>query len=149
MEYLAADFFEDLRDRLGRQYPEAAGRVGWNLDTHASDSLLVDPDLTINGLLELFKNAFRFEGTALGCTTAGEADGILFVLRETTTAASPISPERWGREPLLTSHRGAYGLGLFRARQIFEKQGGSLEAVYSADNVLTTTVSLPRVPRAG
>lgn len=149
MEYPAADFFEDLQERLFRQEPERAGTVTWNVISAPTDVLLVDPNLSINGLLELFKNAFHFGSTSIRCATASDTRNISFILHENPLAAPTIPPERWGHEPLLSSRRGAFGLGLFRVRQILETQGGSLRFGYSAaGNVLTTTASFPRPAQA-
>lgn len=49
----------------------------------------------------------------------------------------------WGRTPLLTTRRNAYGLGAFRARRILEAQGSSLDYAHTAvDRALVTTVTL-------
>ena len=149
MEYPAADFFEDLQERLARQEPEAVKAVSWDVTNSRDDSLLVDPDLSINALLELIKNAFLFAGSSIRCTTTSSAASISFVLQENPASAPTISPSRWGHEPLLSSRRGALGLGLFRVRQILETQGGTLNSNYSeAENILTTTAAFPRAPRS-
>ena len=143
LEYPAGDLFEDLRERLARLQPAAADRVVWSLADDPAVSLLVDPDLTIGGLIELFTNSISFAGSSLQCTTANGAEAVSFMLCETPAVVPAVPTDQWGRTPLLSSRRGAYGLGLFRVHRIMEAQGGSLRATYAADeNVLTTTVTV-------
>ncbi len=146
LAYPAHDFFEDLRDRFGRLHPDAAGQIAWKIVV-GNGILYVDPDLTLIALLELLGNASHFGGAraAIGLLAEAEVGGrIIVTIRESHPQPPAVSPDDWGRAPLLTTRRGAYGLGLFRARRIIEAQGGALSAVYAeANHVLTTTISLP------
>ena len=58
LEYPASDLFEDLRARLERLHPDQARHVSWNVELAPSTVVLVDPDLSIGGLLEIFANGF-------------------------------------------------------------------------------------------
>ena len=127
--------------------PDRWKDVAWEIPLGSTVSLYVDPDLTINGLLELLGNSFRFGSSSIRCTTLQGPSHLSFVLHETPAAPPTIPPGRWGHEPLRTTWRGAYGLGLFRVRRIMEAQGGSLQVDYaSTGNLLTTTASLPLWP---
>jgi signal transduction histidine kinase len=146
LRYPAADFFEDLRDRFGRLYPAAAGRVSWKIlvDGVALD---IDPELSLSALLELLANALHFGGARAMIGFLAESSvegGITITLREAQDQPPAVPTEGWGRSPLLTTRRNAYGLGLFRARQIIEAQKGTLHAEYSTDQrVLATVITLP------
>lgn len=146
VEYPAAEFFDDLRERFAKLRPEARERIRWEIEPALTELLSVDPEQTFSALLELLSNALHF--------TAGEtppirvqvsaADGhAVFRLLEPQAAAPAVPPEDWGRAPLSTTRRGAYGLGLFGARRGLESQGGTLTMEYSSENhLLTTTVTL-------
>ena len=146
LSYPAKDFFEDLRDRFGRLHPDAAGKVAWKIAT-GDVALEVDPELSLSALLELLANAIHFGGESPAISLLAEAPaagGITVTLRESHSQPPAVAAGDWGRTPLLTTRRGAYGLGLFRVRRIIEAQGGTLRADYSAaNNVLTTMISLP------
>ena len=147
LSYPAADFFEDLRDRFGRLHPEAGDQVAWSIAV-AANALEIDPELSLSALLELLANALHFGGA--GATIAFRAEaradgGVTISLRETPQRPPAVPPEDWGRTPLLTTRRNAYGLGLFRVRQIIAAQRGTLHAAYSeTEGVLTTVIVLPR-----
>ena len=150
LDYPAADLFDDLRERLAKLFPEAAAKTAWHIELDPALLLLVDPDLTIGGLLELFANTVHFAATSVQCRAASDADTVSFILQEVSAAAPPIPPVLWGRTPLHSTRRGAYGLGLFRVHRILESQGGKMQAEYSPEeNLLTTTVTLPRTGGAG
>ena len=145
LDYPAGDFFEDLRERFDRQETAAKARVRWRVEVGAA-SLSVDPETTMSALLELLANALRFssEGTEIIFAVALDAAAAAVILRESQPAAPAIPLEDWGRSPLLSTRRGAYGLGLFRARRIVEAQGGSYGVEYSAaEQALTTRITLP------
>ncbi len=143
LDYPAADLFEDLRERFERLHPGVADKVSWDVRVGPATLLLVDPDLTINALLELLTNAIRSGATSMSCTAVDALLGASFILEETSATAPTIPTEEWG-DPLLTTRRGAYGLGLFRVRRILAAQGGSIAIHFSpTDQRLTTTVGLP------
>ena len=151
LEYPASEFFDDLRERLVKSHPGSEDRVAWETNFGPDSMLAVDPELTLSALLELLGNALVFSDVAgspihVEVSTAG--DRAIVTLHEPQPRRPDIAPQDWGRTPLLTTRRGAYGLGLFRARRSFEAQGGRLEVVYSAENQrLTTTVMLPITPQ--
>ncbi|MGI8891218.1 MAG: hypothetical protein ACR2G0_10610 [Chthoniobacterales bacterium] len=146
MRYLAAEFVEDLRAKLTGEKPETAAGVEWN-NSLADEALEIDPYLVQEAFLELFGNAIshgRAEGPLVfESRPAGEA--VEFLLREPKTKFEEPT-ENWGGHPVRKVRGGHYGLGLFRARSIFEAHHGTLHAHYDPSAAtLTTTVALPRL----
>lgn len=145
MRYLAREFVEDLEAKLSLEEPEEAAVVEWK-NSLGEEALEIDPHLLQKAFLELFSNAFahgRGEGAMVfESRPAGEL--IEFILREPKTKFEGTT-EDWGERPLGKSRRGHYGLGLFRARRIFEAHHGTLQAEFDPSaSILITTVALPR-----
>jgi K+-sensing histidine kinase KdpD len=144
MVYLAAEFLEDLRAKLGLEKPELATEVEWK-NSLGEEALEIDPHLLQEAFLELFCNAAaheRGEG-ALVFESRREGESIEFILREPKTNFDGET-ENWGGRPLRQIRSGHYGLGLFRARSIFEAHHGTLRAQFDpAASSLVTAVSLP------
>ena len=144
MVYLAAEFLEDLRAKLGLEKPELAAEVEWK-NSLGEEALEIDPHLLQEAFLELFCNAGaheRGEG-ALVFESRREGESIEFILREPKTNFDGET-ENWGGRPLRQIRSGHYGLGLFRTRSIFEAHHGTLRAQFDpAASSLVTTVSLP------
>ena len=144
MVYLAAEFFEDLRAKLGLEKPDLVTEVEWK-NALGEEALEVDPHLLEEAFLELFSNAaahHRGEGP-LAFQARRDGDSIEFILREPKTNFDGET-ENWGGRPLRQIRSGHYGLGLFRARSIFEAHHGTLRAQFDpAACSLVTTVSLP------
>src|SRR5438067_5717822 len=60
ISYPAADFIEDLKQKLAKEVPDNAAKVNW--DVQLKDAALkIDPQLAQQALLELFANAFQHE----------------------------------------------------------------------------------------
>src|SRR5437899_7488255 len=58
--YPAADFVEDLKEKLTKEFPDNAGKVIW--DVQLKDATLqIDPELAQQAFLEIFGNAFQHE----------------------------------------------------------------------------------------
>jgi K+-sensing histidine kinase KdpD len=144
MAYLASEFVADLRTKLGLEKPELAAEVEWN-NSLGQEALEIDPYLLQEAFLELFCNAAvhdRGEG-ALIFESRRESKSIEFILREPKTKFDGET-ENWGGRPLRQIRSGHYGLGLFRARSIFEAHHGTLRAQFDpAASSLVTEVSLP------
>ncbi len=146
MDYPAQDFFEDLRERFERLENAATAKAAW--DVHfAKAAIAIDPELTMTALLEVLGNVIRFGDGAADFSFSARPEGsdARITLVERKRAGTPlISTADWGRQPLQSSRRSAYGLGLFRATRVLEAQGGSIAATYSApDATLTTAITLP------
>lgn len=144
MRYLAAEFIEDLQAKLNREQPELAAGMEWKLSL-GEEALEIDPHLLQEAFLELLANASahgRGEG-ALVFEARREGATVEFVLREPKTKFEGTT-ENWGERPLGKVRSGHYGLGLYRARGIFEAHHGTLCAQFDSDtSTLVTTVSLP------
>ncbi|MDQ3120461.1 MAG: hypothetical protein M3Q89_13005 [Verrucomicrobiota bacterium] len=144
MSYKASDLMEDLREKVGSEFPEQSAGINWNLNV-AGTPLQIDPQFLQQALLELFANAFqhdRGEGP-LEVTAQVEAGQFLFQLREPKKDFAGATSV-WGREPFRKVRHGHYGLGLFQARTIIEAHRGQFRAFYDASSSsLVTTVVLP------
>jgi K+-sensing histidine kinase KdpD len=142
--YRASDFVEDLRVKIGTEFPKQADAVTWKTDTQDAN-MATDPLLTQEALLEVFSNAFenRTEGASLSFIARTEGDTLVFTLYE-PKAQFDLPTDNWGREPLRYVNRGHYGLGLNRARTIIEGHGGKIRAHYDpGESKLITNISLP------
>ena len=144
MSYRAADFVDDLREKIEAERPKESAQIDWKIEL-TDEELQVDPQLLQQAILELFDNAFyheRSEGN-LVVKAKAEGDRFIFELREPKKTFAALT-ENWGHEPLLKVGRGHYGLGLHRVRAIVEAHQGQLLARYeSATSSLHTSIALP------
>ena len=144
MPYPAADFVEDLRAKLTLEQPEQSAAVEWNISL-GKEMLEIDPQLLPEAFVELFANAGA-HGRAEGpLVFEGRAEGetIEFGLREPKTPFNGAT-EDWGTRPLQHVRSGHYGLGLFRARSIFEAHHAHYRVHFDpAASILQTNVSFP------
>ena len=150
MQYGAADFVEDLRQKLAADYPVESSKIEWI--TEVGDATFqIDPQSLQPALIEFFTNAFqhdRAEG-AISAEARIERDHFVFVIREPKRSFER-STDKWGLEPLRSVGQGHYGLGLHRSRAIIEAHGGQLNARYDSPAAsLITTVALPLAGPAG
>jgi len=145
--YPAADFVEDLKQKLTKEYPDNAAKMTWDLQLKDA-TLQVDPQLVQQAFLEIFNNAFQHERNIKSIAVKANIDNNRFVfeLRE-PKARFELSTENWGREPLRNMSQGHYGLGLNRARSIAEAHGGDFRGQYDRKtSTLITTITLPSFP---
>ena len=145
LEYPATDLFEDLQERFSRVHPEAACRIEWKSEASTQTLVRLDPDVTLSAALELLNNALHFAdvGTPLVARLKERNKQVLLCVEESLDTM-PDSPEDWGRSPLKSTRRGAYGLGLFRARRSLEAQGSQLDFHYQPEQKrLVATITLP------
>jgi K+-sensing histidine kinase KdpD len=147
ISYPAADFIEDLKPKLAKEFPDNAAKVTW--DVQLKDATLqIDPQLVQQAFLELFGNAFQHERNIKSITAKAYINNnrFDFELRE-PKARFELSTENWGREPLRNVSQGHYGIGLNRARSIAEAHGGDFRAEYDRKtSTLITTLTLPVFP---
>lgn len=144
IRYPAADFLEDLRTRLTREQPGQSTAIDWNISLD-EEMLEIDPELLSEAFVELFANARRHGRTegALVFEVRREDNTIECSLRE-PKAQFNGAIEDWGARPLQHPGKGHYGLGLFRARSIFEAHHAHYRVHFDpATSILCTTVSLP------
>ena len=147
VRYPAKSLIEDFCQRLARVQPEFAPQVTWTVEL-ADEAVEVDPEMTFEALGEFFQNAAHFQeaGAPVTAHAATEAGRFCLDLRERKTAV-PSAPATWGAEPLVSTRDGAYGLGLFHARQLLAAHGGGVEFTHDpAAAQLTTRIFLPLAP---
>jgi K+-sensing histidine kinase KdpD len=142
--YQAADFMQDLREKIDRDFPKESGEISW--DIQLNDGMLnVDPQFFEEAFTELFANAFRHDRGQGPLVASAKIDdkGFLFTLHE-PKARFDLPTQNWGREPLRKMSQRHYGLGLNRVRAIVEAHGGELNAQYDPKvSALITTLRLP------
>ena len=142
--YQAADFMQDLREKIDRDFPKESREISW--DIQLNDGMLnVDPQFFEEAFTELFANAFRHDRGQGPLVASAKIDdkGFLFTLHE-PKARFDLPTQNWGREPLRKMSQRHYGLGLNRVRAIVEAHGGDLNAQYDPKvSALITTFRLP------
>jgi K+-sensing histidine kinase KdpD len=142
--YRAADFIEDLRKKIDRDFARESSEITWK--TRLGDAMLnVDPQLLQEVFAELLANAFRHNPgkSVLVATAKIDNNQFLFTLEEPKVGFD-LPSDDWGREPLRKISQGHYSLGLNRVRAIVEAHGGKMYAQYDPNaSVLTTTLALP------
>lgn len=143
MQYEAAAFLEDLRDKVAAAMPEKNGELAW--DVNVGDAALnIDPQILQQAMLELITNAFQHERGTGPVRIEGRVNSEFSIALVEPKSNFVGSTEEWGREPFRKVKHGHYGLGLLRARSIIEAHRGRLEARHdAAASSLITTVSLP------
>jgi len=142
--YPAADFIEDLKQKLAKEFTDSAAKITWDVELKDA-TLEIDPQLVQQAFLEIFGNAFHHERNVKSVAAKAYIDKNRFVfeLRE-PKARFELSTSNWGREPLRNVSQGHYGLGLNRARSIAEAHGGDFRAEYDPKtSALITTLTLP------
>jgi signal transduction histidine kinase len=144
ISYPAADFVEDLREKINRDFSGETAEINWNVQL--GDAMLsVDPQLLQETFIELFANAFRHNRGkgVLVATAKTDNNQFLFTVEE-PKARFDLPTEHWGREPLRKISQGHYGLGLNRVRAIVEAHGGELYAQHNPEHsTLITRLCLP------
>jgi K+-sensing histidine kinase KdpD len=144
MVYRAADFIEDLRKGIDRDFCTQTAKITWNVQL--GDAMLyIDPQLLPEAFTELFGNAFRHtrDKGVIAATAKIDNNQFLFTLEEPKSQFD-VATDNWGREPLRKTSQGHYGLGLNRVRAIVEAHCGEMYARYDPNtSVLTTTLALP------
>lgn len=148
VNYSASILVEDFRSRLAKLMPEEARQLTWNVKL-GDESVSVDIELFFRGLTEFFKNAFHFREGQRPIEVNVFADQGNFVIELVESKASiASSPEGWGIEPLISTRRGGFGMGLFHARQVLAVHSAEVEATFDqASERLTTRVMLPLAAR--
>jgi K+-sensing histidine kinase KdpD len=148
ISYPAADFVEDLREKINRDFSGETAGITWN--GQLGDAMLnVDPQLLQETFIELFANAFRHNrGKGVLVATAKIDDNQFLFTLEEPKARFDLPTDKWGREPLRKISQGHYGLGLNRVRAIVGAHGGELYAQYDPEHsMLVTRLSLPAFAR--
>ena len=144
ISYAASDFVEDVKQKLSKDLPDAAPKVGWDIQLR-DEKLQIDPLIAQQAVLEVLANAFHHEKNVKQIHAKAYCEGgnFVFELREPKTRFE-LSTENWGREPLRRLSHGHYGLGLNRVRMVVEGHGGTFGADYDpATSTLVSKITLP------
>src|SRR6184192_1695151 len=144
ISYPAADFIEDLKQKLAKDFADNAAKVTWDMQLKDA-TLQIDPQLAQQAFLELFSNAFQHERNikTISAKAYLDKDRFVFELREPKVRFE-LSTENWGREPLRNVSQGHYGLGLNRTRSVAEAHSGDFRAEHDQKtSMLITTLRLP------
>lgn len=118
-----------------------ASDVQWLGDV-GEQQVNVDVEMMSAVFKELSANAAAFSpGVPLTVSVTAKGDRVIFELRE--PKKEPEDPSAWG-QPLCSSARGHYGLGLWRAKRMTTVNEGTLSQRYDEkEKCLISEVSLP------
>ena len=144
ISYPAADFVEDVKQKLAKDFPNESPKVKWDVKL-TNEKLQIDPVIGQQALLELFANAFHHERNLKEIVAKAYTDhgNFVFELQE-PKAKFDLSTDRWGREPLRHVGQGRYGLGLNRVRSVVEAHGGKFGGEFDrSTSTLVTRIVLP------
>ena len=139
---------EDFRERLGKVLP-AAGSLEWTVEL-GPEFVSVDIEMLYAALSEFFRNAVHFHEGPEPITVKinGHQEQLVLEIGQKKKVLDS-APESWGRDPLLSTRRGGYGLGLYHARQILETLGGDISFVHDPEkSELSSRITLPFVPES-
>ena len=142
--YTAKILVEDVCARLVTVLPDGASAIEWTEEL-GDEEISVDLEMIFRAFSEFFKNAihFREAGRAIAACAAVQDGQFVLELREEKSAI-PAPPETWGLEPLVSTRRGGYGMGLFHARRILAVHDGTVTFAFDpAAQLLTTRITLP------
>ena len=132
MEYPIQEFLLGLKEAVDAEFENQAKRIVWE-EKAGDEEMTMDYTLLTNALMELVRNAiyFREGDAAIHFTVWNEKGNVVFEVRQARSRPA-TDWEAWGREPLSSSRRGGYGLGLFYVRRILDTLGGALATGYDA-----------------
>jgi len=132
MQYPVQEFLQGLKESVEEELGTQAKRIVWEI-RFEDEEMDMDYTLLTAALTELARNAIYFrEGDQAIHFNAWDEDGnVVFEVRQ--SRSQPVTgADQWGREPLVSSRRGGYGLGLYYVRRITDSLGGALDAGYDA-----------------
>ena len=137
-------FVEVLKERILSFFPEESARLIWSVEL-AAGVVSVDLEIVFRAFAELIGNALFFQVPAgdLPIRVTQEAGQLRCEIFEKLLVL-PEAPEHWGVVPFESTRRGAYGLGLFHARQSLDLHGGAVSFVCDpGQSQLITVINLP------
>lgn len=115
--------------------------VQW-VDELGAEQVSVDAGMMAAVFRELLTNAAAFsEGGTATASACREGDEVTFALREPKSGT--LDASKWG-EPLVTTRRGGYGLGLWSVRRLLEANHARITQHHEAEEgALMTRIFLP------
>jgi signal transduction histidine kinase len=127
IEYPVQALVEDMQQRFSKQDPKVEVGITWQI-AQGEECVSVDGTLVFEALLELLNNAVAFmdPGSALTVSVSGRTWRIL----QPNAKPGAEDSRCWGMQPLVSSRRGHYGLGLYRTRRILAAQNALLSFRY-------------------
>ena len=132
-------------NRFASVLPEGGvEEIAWT-ETLGKESVSLDIEMIFRAFSEFLKNAFHFreQGGKIAVGTLTEEGRFILELKETKSEL-PSPPETWGSEPMVSTRRGGFGMGLFHARRILDAHQGTVHFAFDpAAQLLTTRLSLP------
>ena len=142
--YEARILVEDFCDRMAKRESDFATGVQWTV-TLGDENIEIDIEMIFAAFAEIFFNAFQNREGSDPIQASASLEGGKFLLRVSETKVGvPSDPTFWGKEPFVSTRRGAYGLGLFRARGIIAAHGGEYTVAHDPERaLLVTRVMLP------
>lgn len=145
--YPAAHFVEDLQARLRKLERYSDARFTWKTGSLDGD-LQVDFDAMADAAAEIFENALLFSRTDTFIEVWAATEKNEFVLRLIQPQPAPVTdPENWGRLPFISSKRGHYGVGLYRARRLIAAHSGALNIEFHSEQLICS-IRLPLSTRS-
>ena len=136
IDYPVQALFEDLQQRFSKQEPKVKVEVAWQI-AQGEESVSVDGTLVFEALLELMDNAAALADpdSVLTVSVSGRTWRIL----QPKAKPGDEDPRCWGMQPLVSTRRGHYGLGLYRTRRVLAAQKALLSFRY--DGALASWIS--------
>jgi K+-sensing histidine kinase KdpD len=149
MDFPVQELLLGLKETVEKEFETQAKRIVWETKV-GDEEMEMDYTLLTNVLTELIRNAifFREGDQAIRFTAWNERENVVFEVRQ--PHAKPVTDgDQWGREPLTSSRRGGYGLGLFYVRRILDTLGGALDPSYDAESAELRIRLIMPLRRAG
>jgi K+-sensing histidine kinase KdpD len=142
--WAASTMMEELRKQLEKEFPAEVATVVVE-NRFGTEMVHIDLNQTLAAAFAVLRNAFQFrqEGALVQVIGRAEKGQAILEIREPKPALqNEMPPEQWSTVPLRSTRPGGYGLGLYRARQIAEAQGGQLNTSFTGTE-LVTRITLP------
>ena len=145
-DYPVKEFLQGLRETVEQEFESQVKRLAWESKVPDGEEIQLDYTFLTTALVELVRNALYFREGDEPIQILTQSDGASIVFQVSQKRTQPSGEiEQWGRDPLLTSRRGGYGLGLYYVRRIVHALGGTLDAQYDATTGrLKVRLCLPR-----